>query len=196
MAVAMLASTLLVSSPAAAAQIKRSGTTIEITGFIMPGDAVQFANLIESMKNGSTVILNSPGGALDNLIDIGHLVRDRGFTTKVPEATFCFSGCALIWLAVVKREIGFGGAVGFHSATKGRGRSEEGNIKTMVYLTAIDMSRDIIDMAVAADPSHITILNPDGARSLGLISNTSTAIEMPAVPLPKARPRSDTRPPP
>ena len=63
----MLASTLLVSSPAAAAQIKRSGTTIETTGFIMPGDAVQFANLIESMKNGSTVILNSPGGALDDL---------------------------------------------------------------------------------------------------------------------------------
>jgi len=63
-ALAMLASTLLVSPPAAAAQIKRSGTTIEITGFIMPGDAVWFANLSESMKNGSTVILNSPGGGL------------------------------------------------------------------------------------------------------------------------------------
>jgi hypothetical protein len=155
-AVAMLASTLLVSSPAPAAKIKRSGTTIEITGPIMPGDAVPFTILIESTKNGGTVILNSPGGALDDSINIGHLVRDHGFTTKVPEATFCFSGCALIWLAGVKREIGFGGAIGFHSATKGRGRDDEGNIKTMVYLTAIDMSRDIIDMAVAADPRRIT----------------------------------------
>src|SRR5262249_25625745 len=84
-----------------------------ISGEIELGDGEQFSSLVAGLQN-AIVALESPGGNMLASVQIGMNIRDKRFTTVVPDQVICASGCALIWLAGVKRYVWSTAKIGFH----------------------------------------------------------------------------------
>jgi hypothetical protein len=62
------------------------------TGTITPGTAAAFAGEID--KRGGyvkTVVLHSPGGSVTDALDMGRLIRKKGFVTEVEDGRYCAS---------------------------------------------------------------------------------------------------------
>ena len=88
------------------------------TGTIQPGTAKAFAAEIE--KRGSyvkTVVLHSPGGSVTDALEMGRLIRKRGFTTEVEDGHYCASSCPLLFAGGVERRAAEKSAIGVHQVT-------------------------------------------------------------------------------
>jgi hypothetical protein len=109
---AALATTAL---PSSAAQIEvHGGTSITIDGKIEHGDFETF-KVKTSPLGKAVVVLASPGGNLLAGIQIGEMIRLRGWSTYVPSA--CASACALAWLGGTQRFMTPIARIGFHAAS-------------------------------------------------------------------------------
>jgi hypothetical protein len=85
------------------------------TGAIAPGTGRAFAE--EIAKRGSyvkTVVLESPGGSVQDALAMGRLIRDKGFSTEVRAGKYCASSCPLVFAGGVERLAGKGAAIGVH----------------------------------------------------------------------------------
>lgn len=123
----LIAVALLFSIPAQAASISLISeetsdhpAVILIKGSFLKGeenkDVHWFTGLIWTLKKPAIIFLDGNGGVLLGGIEIGELIRQRGFSTVVDDHTACASTCALIWLAGKERYVGKFGHLGFHSA--------------------------------------------------------------------------------
>jgi hypothetical protein len=84
-------------------------------GAITPGIAKDFAAEID--KRGSyvkTVVLQSPGGSVQDALEMGRLVRAKGFATEIDAGAYCASSCPLVFAGGVQRVAGKGAAIGVH----------------------------------------------------------------------------------
>src|ERR1700730_11704290 len=87
-------------------------------GTIRPGTAKVFTAEIE--KRGSyvkSVVLHSPGGSVDDAIEMGRLIRQRQFATEVERGRYCASSCPLVFAGGVERRAGESAAIGVHQVT-------------------------------------------------------------------------------
>jgi hypothetical protein len=85
---------LVAATAAQAAEIKRIGGDISITGMITPGDAAKFKALAANI--GGTVILNSPGGYVAEAALIQHSdpfpeLRHEGASPREMRLGLCFN---------------------------------------------------------------------------------------------------------
>jgi hypothetical protein len=88
------------------------------TGTINPGTANAFA--AEIAKRGGyvkTVVLHSPGGSVTDALDMGRLIRKKGFATEVEDDRYCASSCPLVCAGGVERRAGSKAAIGVHQVT-------------------------------------------------------------------------------
>src|SRR5262249_54738805 len=76
-----------------------------LTGPIEFGDYVGVAVEVNMHRDIKTVVLDSPGGLVDDAIEIGRIIRQRRLNTTVPTSSSCVSACVLIWAAGVKRTV-------------------------------------------------------------------------------------------
>ena len=119
-ALATVLSVLLLVSPAKAASmhvIDENGKQgIVIDGPIVTGDNDEFLHALEKVrdKSNTIVFLSSVGGNGMVAVLIGDLVRRSGMSTAVLEGNDCASGCAMIWIAGVKRIASKNACIGFH----------------------------------------------------------------------------------
>lgn len=91
------------------------GGRLDATGSIVPGTAARFAAEIEARgEYVRTVALDSPGGALDDAMEIAKLIREKGFATEVADGALCASSCPLVFAGGVSRQAGAKAAVGVH----------------------------------------------------------------------------------
>lgn len=84
-------------------------------GTIEPGTARAFAE--EIAKRGSyvkTVVLHSPGGSVSDALQIGRLIRQKGYNTAVETSRYCASSCPLVYAGGVERYAGDKAAIGVH----------------------------------------------------------------------------------
>jgi hypothetical protein len=84
-------------------------------GTISPGTAKAFAAEIE--KRGSyvkTVVLHSPGGSVSDALQMGLLIRQKGFATEVEAGRYCASSCPLVFAGGIERRVGNKAAIGVH----------------------------------------------------------------------------------
>jgi hypothetical protein len=85
------------------------------TGTITPGIAQDFAT--EVGKRGSyvkTVVLQSPGGSVQDALAMGRLIRSKNFNTEVEAGRYCASSCPLVFAGGVERRAGDKAAIGVH----------------------------------------------------------------------------------
>jgi hypothetical protein len=86
---------------------------IGVTGTITSRDAEKLEEMSQELAHGAfTVFLNSEGGEVSAAFKIGRLIRKYDGTTAIPAGSKCYSSCALIFIAGVKR-INFG-EIGLH----------------------------------------------------------------------------------
>jgi hypothetical protein len=87
------------------------------SGTIFPGTAAAFAG--EIAKRGSyvkMVTLQSPGGSVWDAMEMGRLIRAKGFSTEVEDKHYCASACPLVFAGGVTRHAAAQSAIGVHQA--------------------------------------------------------------------------------
>ncbi|ODT68325.1 MAG: hypothetical protein ABS75_21025 [Pelagibacterium sp. SCN 63-23] len=95
--------------------VLESGGVLSLTGTIDPGAAQRFAD--EMAARGeyvATVLLDSPGGSVDDALSIGRLIREKELSTEVPDGKLCASSCPLIFASGAERSAGREAAIGVH----------------------------------------------------------------------------------
>jgi len=151
---------------------------VVMTGPIENDDYSKFFAITDGAKD-VTVILHSGGGVAKAAMDIGRLIRSRGFETRVADGN-CSSGCFLIWIAGEYRSfVGAKGRLGLHSAgTPGNPyvdwpplphRSEKLNKEIGIYLESMGAPQSVIDLWPQADPTAMNFITYSQARNWGLI---------------------------
>ncbi len=91
------------------------GGVLELTGTITPGTFARVAAEVEARgEYVRRVMLNSPGGAVEDAIKIGALIEVKGFETEVPQGGLCASSCPLVLAGGKERIASRASAIGLH----------------------------------------------------------------------------------
>ena len=91
------------------------GTVLLLNGTIESGDAGRFAaHLASSGELSVPVALNSPGGAVDEALEIGRTLRAQDAETAILPGMICASACPYMLAGGTKRRVSNRGAVGMH----------------------------------------------------------------------------------
>jgi hypothetical protein len=139
---------------------------IGINGDIDGADVDRFRQL-SSTRNNAVVLLRSTGGKMAPAIQIGEMIKAKGYTTIVKN--YCASSCALIWLAGAKRVMTPTAHIGLHQAYKSGGQADgAGNAILGSYLTRLGLGYAAIMYATQASPDEIKWLTVDDAKRVGI----------------------------
>ncbi|MBJ3786462.1 hypothetical protein JEQ47_17180 [Devosia sp. MSA67] len=88
---------------------------LALTGTIDPGSAQRFAEEIAARgEYVSTVLLDSPGGSVNDALEMGRLILERGLATEVQDGGLCASSCPLVFASGSVRVAGQEAAIGVH----------------------------------------------------------------------------------
>jgi|SRR6516162_7600246 hypothetical protein len=167
--------------------------TIRITGKLMPGDATVFRTIALEIPlvHRVEVLLTSPGGSLDAMLEIGQIIRQRGWTTIAMDK--CNSSCAYIWLAGYKREIYPGTVLGFHAVGTDcesgvcQRISGSGNALLGAYLNELGFDDKAIRLFTKAPPDDATWVSAATFAQYGI---SFEMYSLTAKPEPPAQPTS------
>ncbi|WP_397422255.1 hypothetical protein [Phenylobacterium sp.] len=146
-------------------------TLISIVGTLEASDVEKFRRLAVRADK-ALVALKSPGGSTAAAIEIGRLIRLRGYSTLVFNGTECNSACALIWLAGERRYLSQSARIGFHATYLQRDgakvESGVGNAVVGSYLTALALPERAIVFATSAPPDRLNWLSHTNAGENGI----------------------------
>lgn len=166
----------LTAASAAEIDVRHSdnGTTlIAIEGEFETTDVDAFRTKVAPLVPGRAMVaLRSDGGSLVAGIRIGSLIREKKFTTVVPDEASCASACALAWLGGARRLVGHDASIGFHSAyvvkPQGPAESGYGNAILGAYLNQLGLSEKAILYITQAGPMSMQWMSLDGAAEHGI----------------------------
>jgi len=151
---------------------------ITVQGPITMGDENRFKKLALN-SNDAIVFLDSPGGMVFPALEIGKMIRLRGFSTAVQDAK-CNSACAHIWLAGSPRVMNNTAVIGFHAPYIDGKNGKK--ISTAVqgarigaYLTTLGFSEDVVSFAVTGSAEEMHWLTKETADRLGIAVSLTTA---------------------
>lgn len=144
---------------------------ILITGEIKSGDEQKFREL--SVRYPEAIVgLDSDGGAIVPALEIGRMIRLRGYITAVLDDAVCTSACALIWLAGNPRMMSSSGQLGFHATYKDVGgrlvETGVGNAMVGHYLSQLNLPEKAVIFATSASPYEISWLNESNRYAAGI----------------------------
>lgn len=168
-------------------ELKKSETiAIVIAGEIERGDEQKFKKLAIDIDKG-VVILDSDGGATLTAIEIGKIIRLKGFDTMVASDSQCNSACGLIWLAGSKRILADDSKIGFHASyLEEDGEQRESGVGNAIvgrYLTLLNLTEEAIIFVTAARPNELNWLTTtnSGRYGIDLLPVKSEAKEAPPI---------------
>ncbi|HKK86870.1 MAG TPA: hypothetical protein VJ942_15250 [Roseovarius sp.] len=91
------------------------GSLVIMHGEIAKGDAKRAYAFFESLDAPpDSIAINSPGGIVDEALELGRLVRNRSFNTLILPGMVCLSSCPYVIAGGVERRVSLAGAVGLH----------------------------------------------------------------------------------
>lgn len=142
---------------------------VTVIGDLEPGDGKRFRTRTLGLSK-AIVAFHSKGGPVVAGIEIGRLIRMRGWATFVPDGALCASACAIAWLAGAPRAMGRHALIGFHAAYNPKTGRESGMANALVgaYLNELGLPPAAIMYVTVAEPDSMLWLNPDEARKVGI----------------------------
>jgi hypothetical protein len=159
---------------------------IYLDGPIDPGATSRIVNLVLQQKIARAVVyLNSPGGSLVTAMQVGRVLREHGFETRVGARTLdaarpgpgtCYSACPFVLAGGVSRGLEPGSTIGVHRAENRVRLLDESHFQSVVEAQAVDYLAGMgvgaeLAVMMASIPHHqIRELTVDEARRLKLIS--------------------------
>ncbi len=170
------AALVLITMPCSSAEITHTSIGnntgfLTVFGRIELGDEQRFLAAASNYSKGA-VLFRSDGGNLHAGLQMGEIIRLRGFSTGVAPGSRCASACALAWLGGTSRYMSSSSLIGFHAAWRLRdGEMHEvgmGNALVGAYLTRLGLPLSAVAYATRAGPKDITWLTPDDAKNVGI----------------------------
>jgi hypothetical protein len=154
-------------------RLENGSMLVVIEGDFDRGDVDLFRTKIATVATGrATIAFRSEGGSLVAGIRIGTLIREKKFTTVVPDGAACASACALAWLGGSRRFVGQASNVGFHAAyilkSSGPAESGPGNAVMGAYLNQLGLSEQAILYITKTAPTSIQWMSLEDAAEYGI----------------------------
>lgn len=157
------------------------------SGTIDPGAAARFA--AEIAKRGGyvkTVVLHSPGGSVQDSLQIGRLIRERKFNTEVEDGSYCASSCPLIFAGGVERVAGAKAAIGVHqifaaanipglNAADGMNTAQRISAECQRYLREMGVDSQVWVHAMETPKDELFYFRPDESLALNLTTRRDLA---------------------
>ncbi len=156
-----------------------NGTTWRLEGGIAPGDAERIADrLAEVQPAPERLVLQSPGGAVDEALTLGRTIRTQGLTTEMLAGEFCLSACPYLLAAGTIRTVADDASVGVHQHYFGENTLlparfavediQRGQAEVMGYLEEMGIDPLLMRHALATPPDEIYLLLPEELDRYGL----------------------------
>src|SRR5260370_27894384 len=141
---------------------------VVVDGKLESGDGDQFRCTTGFLSN-AIVSFRSAGGSVRAAIQIGEIIRSKGFSTSVSRDARCASACALAWLGGTKRLMSAESKIGFHAAYTPDGRETGvGNALIGAYLNKIGLPYSAVAYITQAAPRSMTWLSAAEAKKHGI----------------------------
>ena len=163
-----------------------TGETLTLTGAIAEGDAGRFGDFLEVERDGVTrVRLNSPGGSVGDALEIGKVIRARGWNTALEAGDICLSACPYLLASGVSRVVDDGAQVGVHQHYFGANTVlpaflavediQRGQGEVMSYLSEMGVDPLIMQHALKTPPDEIYVLLPEELTQYRMVFDEATA---------------------
>jgi hypothetical protein len=141
---------------------------VRVDGKLEFGDGDRF-RYTTAFLSSAIVSFSSNGGSVAAGIQIGEIIRSKGFTTSVSRDAPCASACAIAWLGGTKRLMSAESKIGFHAAYTADGRETGvGNAVIGAYLNKIGLPNSAVAYITQAAPRSMTWLSPAEAKKHGI----------------------------
>jgi hypothetical protein len=120
---------------------------------IDPGAAVRFAAEIDARgEYVRRIALNSPGGSVEDALQIAALIRENGFVTMVADGALCASSCPLVLAGGSARLAGPQAVIGVHQVfAAGAGPAGPAQAMSDVQATTARISRHLQAMGIGPE---------------------------------------------
>ena len=159
-------------------------SSVLVAGKLEPSDGDQFRTKTGSLSN-AVISFRSDGGSVVAGIQIGQIIRVKGFTTSVSRDARCASACALAWLGGTKRLMSAESKIGFHAAYTSDGRETGvGNALIGAYLTKLGLPYSAVVYITQAAPRSMTWLSAAEAKKHGIDVELAGSTQVANAPAP------------
>lgn len=149
-----------------------------LEGGIEPGDADRIGKqILQATPKVETLVLQSPGGIVDEALDLGRFIRAQGIKTEMRSGEICYSACPYILAAGTQRRIDDDASVGVHQHYFGESTIlpasfavediQRGQAGVMVYLDAMGIDPLVMQHALSTPPEEIYVLLPEQLEAYG-----------------------------
>ena len=157
------------------------GGKLMATGTITPGISQSFAAELNKRSDYvKTVVLNSPGGSVEDAMAMGKLIRERKLSTEVEAGKYCASSCPLMFFGGVERRAGEKAAIGVHqvfampgdTSAQRDGMSDAQRISARCqrYLGEMGINLQAWVHAMETPKDKLFIFKPDELKSLNIVT--------------------------
>ena len=159
------------------------GGTYRLEGGIRAGDAERLIGLLSAADpTPETLILQSPGGSVQDALTLGRHIRAQGMATQMLAGEFCFSACPYLLAAGITRNISEDASVGVHQHYFGENTLlpaafavkdiQRGQAEVMSYLDDMGIDPLVMTHALSTPPDQIYVLLPEELLEYGFIETS------------------------
>ncbi len=152
--------------------VVEGGARALLEGGIQPGDAERIEKqLAELEPKPGGVILNSPGGSVQDALLLGRYLRDAELTTALRSGDICYSACPYLLAAGTDRVVPEDASVGVHQHYFGESTLlpafvavediQRGQGEVMRYLDSMGIDPLVMQHALVTPPDEIYVLLPE-----------------------------------
>lgn len=167
-----------------------SPEVIALNGEIGATLVADFDKAVAARPDARVLLLNSPGGYVDDALVVAHKVKDRGMSTLVAKGMGCYSACSYIFFAGQSREVD--GELGVHqiSAEVADLVMAQTTLADVISaLNEFEVKPSIINVMLKTPPEEMYIFNLDEIQSLGI--ERGEDIEIAVVEMPAEQPANN-----
>jgi hypothetical protein len=131
-----------------------------------------------------TVVLQSPGGSVQDALAMGKLIRAKSFATEVEGGRYCASSCPLVFAGGVERRAGAKAAIGVHqvsaatrdlSGADGMENAQRVSAQAQTYLRAMGIDLGVWVHAMETPPDELFYFKPEELLELKLATSVGGA---------------------
>lgn len=161
-----------------------SPEVIALNGEIGATLVADFDKAVAARPDAKVLILNSPGGYVDDALVVAHKVKDRGMSTLVAQGMGCYSACSYIYFAGLNREVD--GELGVHQISAEVADLVLAQTTLADVLSALDefeVTQPIITVMLQTPPEEMHVFNSDEIATLGIERGDDIEVATVAAPV-------------
>ncbi|MDX3924786.1 MAG: hypothetical protein QHC90_03130 [Shinella sp.] len=162
------------------------GGILSAAGTIDLGAADRFRGELDQRgEYVKTVLLNSPGGSVDDALSISEEIRKRNLGTRVAAGSICASSCPIVFAGGVTREAASDAIIGVHQVFNGgkdaptpeqaMATAQATTARVSRHLEAMGIAPGLWFRALETPPDRLYYLSDEERRELRLTTGTLSA---------------------